>query len=106
MLGADVFTLAALEAVGGFCGVLGVDVVVVIVAVPVVELLFCVHAGEQVGNGNALRADLGAVAAAGAGNQTLSPENRADSGNGHPLFLVQRLKILHKAAVIRHHFRA
>ena len=43
MLGADVFTLAALEAVGGFRGVLGADVLVVIVAVPVVELLFCVQ---------------------------------------------------------------
>ena len=78
MRGADAFAGAAFQAVlcpGAF---LGADVIVVVFRVPVVPDPLGVQQGEEVGDGNALGADLGAVAAGGAGDGAQGMENGAD----------------------------
>lgn len=71
MLRAYSFALSALDTVGRFSAFRGVHVVVVVIGVPVLVNLLCVHAGKQIGNGNVLGAAVGAVAARGAGNKVL-----------------------------------
>ena len=73
MLGAGFFAFAAFEAVGSLSSGFGIDYIVIIVLVPVVEDLLCVHAGKEVGNGNMLRAAFCAVAAGCAGYDVLGP---------------------------------
>lgn len=46
MLRTDLLTFAAFDTVAGFTAVLSVDVVVVIVGIPVLELFFRIQAGK------------------------------------------------------------
>ena len=70
------FALAALDAVGGPADrAARMDGVVVIVRVPVVVELLGVHRGEQVGDGDVLRAAVRAVAAGGARDEVLAAED-------------------------------
>ena len=74
MLGADALALAAADAVRGAGAGPGVDILIVVVRVPVVVGVLRVHDGEQVGDGDMLRAAVGAVAAGRAGDQILLAE--------------------------------
>ena len=71
MLGADALALAAADAVRGAGAGPGVDILIVVVRVPVVVGVLRVHDGKQVGDGDMLRAAVGAVAAGRAGDQIL-----------------------------------
>ena len=62
MLGTDLLAPAALDAVGGLAPLGGIDAVV-IVGVPVVVGLLCVHGREQIGDGDVPGTAVDAVAA-------------------------------------------
>ena len=102
MLGADALALAAADAVRGAGAGPGVDILIVVVRVPVVVGVLRVHDGEQVGDGDMLRAAVGAVAAGRAGDQILLAEDLHHLGNGGTLGIVQRRKVLHVAQVVLH----
>jgi hypothetical protein len=65
MLWANSLALAALDAVRCFTVSYGVDVVVIIVLIPVVKRLFCIHAGKKVRDGDIFRASVCTVTAGG-----------------------------------------
>ena len=67
MLGTNAFAGTAFQTILGSGTFLGADVVVVIFRVPVVKDPLGIQQSEQIGNSDALGADLGAVAAGGAG---------------------------------------
>ena len=102
MLGADALALAAANAVRGAGAGPGVDILIVVVRVPVVVGMLRVHDGKQVGDGDMLRAAVGAVAAGRAGDQILLAEDLHHLGNGGTLGIVQRRKVLHIAQVVLH----
>lgn len=102
VLGADALALAAADAVRGAGAGPGVDILIVVVRVPVVVGVLRVHDGKQVGDGDMLRAAVGAVAAGRAGDQILLAEDLHHLGNGGTLGIVQRRKVLHVAQVVLH----
>lgn len=102
MLGADLLASAAADAVRCAGAGAGVDILVIIIGVPVVVDVLGVHDGEQVGDGDLLRAAVYTIAAGCAGDQVLLAEDLHHLGNGRALGVVQRLKIPHKAEVILH----
>lgn len=102
MLGADLLASAAADAVRCAGAGAGVDILVIIIGVPVVVDVLGVHDGEQVGDGDLLRAAVYTVAAGCAGDQVLLAEDLHHLGNGRALGFVQRLKVPHKAEVILH----
>lgn len=102
MLRADALALAAADAVRCHRAWLGVDLVVIVVGVPVVMGALRIQHGEQVGDGDMLRAARGAVAAGRAGDQVLFVENFLHLVHGGHLGVVQRLKVLHVAEVVLH----
>ena len=104
MLGTGVLAEAALDALGGAGGFLD-DVAVAELSGPAVEPLLAVQTAKQLGDLNALGADLGAVAAIGAGDQVLRFEVIPDLGDGLMLLGGQGLEGLHVAAVFHHHFQ-
>ena len=55
VLWAEMFACTAANAVAGFASVFGMDIVVIIACVPVVENLFGIQAGKEIGDGNVLR---------------------------------------------------
>ena len=97
MLGAYFFTLTAADTFAGLAIVHGMYVAVVIVRIPVMEDRLGIHAGEQIRNGDLLRASLDAVTACGTGNHVLGMEDIGDSLDCCHLGLIQRLEILHVA---------
>ena len=103
MLGTDILAQAATEAIAGLVALGGVNILVVIIGVPVLEMPLGVEAGEQIRDGNALGADLGAIPAGGAGDGILRPEDPAYLLHSGLFLLVQRLEICHIAAIIVHH---
>ena len=101
MLRADVLAFAALDAVGRLAPVHGVDVIVV-TGVPVAVELPGVHRGEQVGNGDVLRAAVRAVAAGGAGDEMLAAENGLHARDGGELGIVERPEVCHEREIVAH----
>ena len=88
VLGADILTLAAFQTVGCPGKALG--------GLPFL-LQVLVHVGKQIGNGNAGRAAVLAVAAGGAGNPVLALVDGANLGDGLQFFGRQVPEVLHVA---------
>ena len=97
MLGTHFFTLAAADTFAGLAVVNGMYVAVVIVCIPVMEYGLGIHAGEQIRDGDLLRASLDTVTAGGTGNHMLGMEDVGYGFDCCHLGLIQRLKILHVA---------
>ena len=95
MLGAALLAFAALNAVGGLAALLGADILIVMLRIPVVADPFCIHAGKKIGYCYMLRAAVGAVAAGGAGYEVLREEELPYPVESLPLPAVEGLKFLH-----------
>ena len=93
MLGTDLLTLAALQAVSSLCDGLGLGSHRVIAAA-------AVDLGEDIRNGDSGGTAISAVAAGGAGDLVLSLIKSPHLGNGLLLGIGQRLEILHIAGSI------
>ena len=93
ILGADGFTLSTTDAVLGLADA---------ISIRCLTLPFGVQSRENIRNRNLLGADLGAVPAAGAGNQGLIPENGPYLFHGLLFLLGEGLKVLHKGDVVFH----
>lgn len=104
MLRTYIFTLTAFYAVTGLAAVFCMNLVIIIPGVPVVKDLFCVQAGKQIGNGNALRANLGAISAGSTRDGAEASENAAYFFHSGVFLRIQGLKILHVTDVVLHHF--
>ena len=76
---------------------------IVIVGVPRLEGTLGVEAGEEIGDGDALGALVGAVAARRAGDDILGAENFPHLPDRLHLLGAEGLKVLHKADVVFHH---
>ena len=100
MLGASVFAFAALDAIGGFTCVFGMETIIESAAA---EGLFRVHASEDAGDRDVLGATVDAIAASGTGNEILCAEDLTDAIDRLPLLLREGLKVLHIADIIVHH---
>ena len=103
MLGADAFAGAALQAILCLGAFPGVDVVIVISGVPVVEDPLGIQQGEEAGDVDTLGADLSAVPAAGAGNGAQVPEDLTDFCHRFRFLFIQGLEVGHIAQVVFHH---
>lgn len=95
--GAGLFTLAALEAVGGPAARCRVNHIVIIVRVPVVVELLGVHGGEEIRDGDVFGAAVSAVPAGGAWDQLLAAEDLLHLLHRRQLCFVQGLKSRMKA---------
>lgn len=69
MLWTDALAFAASDAIGRFTVLLGIDLLIIIVCIPVMIHTLRVHAGEQIGNGDLPRAAFCAITAGSAGNE-------------------------------------
>ena len=102
MLRADPFAFAAADAVGGPAAVLGVDLAIIVVRVPVAVDLLGVHHREEVGDRDVLRAAGRAVAAGRAGDEALTAEDLLHPFDRGKLRLVERLKVAHESNIVLH----
>ena len=100
VLGASVFALSALDAIGCLTCVFGMEAIIERAAA---EGLFRVHASEDAGDRDVLGATVDAIAASGTGNEILCAEDLADAIDRLLLLCGEGSEVLHIADVIVHH---